>query len=128
MRPVASRVNGGGCGYFAGMRFAGVETLDAALKDRLRAVLDHRPVTEAELRKLFEEGRACALILGGQLEKDERRLSRLAADPTASLTEIAETLRRVNDLRPGLEELHELLAELTARAREFRASWLSARS
>jgi hypothetical protein len=32
-------------------------TLDAALKERLRAVLDSRPVTEAELRKLAEEGR-----------------------------------------------------------------------
>ena len=110
------------------MRFAQAESLDAALKERLRAVLDHRPVTEAELRKLFEEGKACALILGGQLEKDERRLSRLAADPSASLAEIAETLRRVNELRPDLDELHGLLADLTARAREFRASWLSARA
>ena len=110
------------------MRFAQAETLDAALKDRLRAVLDHRPVTEAELRKLFEEGPACALILRGQLEKDERRLAWLAADPAASLADMAETLRRVNDLRPNLEELHRLLAELTARAREFRASWLSARA
>jgi uncharacterized coiled-coil DUF342 family protein len=109
------------------MRFAQAESLDAALKERLRAVLDHQRVTEAELRKLFEEGQACALILSGQLEKDERRLSRLAADPTASLSEIAETLRRVNELRPDLDELHRLLDELSARAREFRASWLSAR-
>jgi uncharacterized coiled-coil DUF342 family protein len=106
------------------MRFAQAETLDAALKDRLRAVLDDRPVTEAELRKLFEEGQACALILRGQLEKGERRLSRLAADPAASLADMAETLRRVNELRPDLEELHRLLGELTARAREFRASWV----
>ena len=45
------------------------ETLDSVLKERLRAVLDSRPVTEAQLRKLFEEGRACALILSGQLDK-----------------------------------------------------------
>ena len=44
-------------------------TLDSALKERLRAVLDRQPVTEAELRKLAEEGRACALILGAQLEE-----------------------------------------------------------
>src|ERR671938_1969973 len=103
------------------MRFAQAETLDAALKERLRAVLDHRPVTEAELRKLFEEGQACALILGGQLEKDERRLSRLAADPSASLAEIAETLRRVNALCPDIDALHGPLAARTARSRESRA-------
>jgi chromosome segregation ATPase len=100
--------------------------LDAALKERLRDVLDHRRVTEAELRKLFEEGQACALILAGQLEKSEQRLARLSADPGAPLAELATTLRTVNELRPDLEELRELLAELTVRAREFRASWLSA--
>jgi hypothetical protein len=100
--------------------------LDSALKERLRAVLDHRPVTEAELRKLFEEGQACALIIAGQLEKGEQRLARLATDPAAPLAELADTLRSVNELRPDLEELRELLAELTVRAREFRASWLSA--
>src|SRR5919201_3845189 len=99
------------------MRFARVETLDAALKDRLRAVLDHRPVTEAELRRLFEEGRACALILGGQLEKGEEELARLAADPAAPFTELAATLRRVNELRPDLEELRRLLGELDDQAR-----------
>jgi hypothetical protein len=47
------------------------ETLDSALKARLRAVLDRRPrpVTEAELRKLFEEGRVCTLILIGRNPK-----------------------------------------------------------
>ncbi len=39
------------------------QTFDTAVKERLRAVVDGRPVTEAELRKLFEEGQACALIL-----------------------------------------------------------------
>ena len=101
-------------------------TLDSALKERLRAVLAGRPVTEAELRKLFEEGQACALILSGQLDKEERRLERLAADPAAPLAEIADALRGVNELRPGLAELHELHAELSTRAREFRASWVAA--
>jgi hypothetical protein len=101
------------------------ETLDSALKERLRAVLDRQPVTEAELRKLFEEGHACALILAGQLERSERRLTELAADPASSLAESASALRRVNELRPELEDLQALLGELQERAREFRASWVS---
>jgi hypothetical protein len=105
-----------------------VETLDSALKERLRAVLDSRPVTEAELRKLFEDGHACALILGGQLEKEEGRLVRLASDPAAPLAEMAGALRVVNELRPDLAELEELLDQLGARAREFRASWVSVAS
>jgi hypothetical protein len=100
------------------------EALDAALKVRLRAVLDSRPVTEAELRKLFEEGRACELILGAQLEKEEARLVRFAAEPASEFAEIAEALRRVGELRPDLAELHELLAALDTRAREFRSSWV----
>ena len=100
-------------------------TLDSALKARLREVLERQQVTEAELRKLFEEGRACALILGGELEKAELRLTELAADPAAPLTEMASSLRTVNELRPDLEELHELLEELSVQARRFRASWLS---
>ena len=40
--------------------------LDTDLRERLREVLEdpQRPVTEAELRKLSEEVRACTLILG----------------------------------------------------------------
>lgn len=89
-------------------------------------MLDRRPVTEAELRRLFEDGQACALILAGQLEKDEQKLARLADDPESPLTELAATLRRVNELRPDLEELQRLLGELRAQARELRASWASA--
>jgi hypothetical protein len=101
------------------------EALDFATKERLRAVLAGRPVTEAELRKLAEEGRAWTLILGGRLEQDQRRLAELASDPASSLTEYASVLRRVNELRPDLDELKALLADLQARAREFRASWLA---
>jgi hypothetical protein len=101
-----------------------VETIDAAFKARVRAVLDGRAVTEAELRKLFEEGQACALILDGQLEKSERRLGELASDPESSIAELAAAFRRVNELRPDLDELGELVAELHKRAREFRSSWL----
>jgi hypothetical protein len=99
------------------------ETLDSALKRQLRAVLDARPVTEAELRRLFEEGQACALILAGQLEKEEERLGRLSADPAAPFTELAAALRRVNELRPDLEELRRMLDDLGDQARQLRAAW-----
>ena len=101
------------------------ETLDSALKDRVRAVLGQQPVTEAELRKLTEEGRACELILSAQLARSEQALAELAADPASSLGKIASALRDVNELRPDLDELQALLAELEEQARAFRASWLS---
>ena len=101
------------------------ETLDSALKERLRAVLGQRPVTEAELRKLSEQGRACTLILGAQLARSEHRLAELASDPTSSLAEVAAAFRSVNELRPDLDELRALLEQLHGRAREVRAAWLS---
>ena len=101
------------------------ETLDSALKERLRAVLGREPVTEAELRKLAEEGHACALILRGQLERSERLFTELASDSSSSLAEIAAARRRVNELRPDLEELSLLLEGLEGRAREVRAAWVS---
>lgn len=103
------------------------KTLDSELKERLRAVLAERRVTEADLRKLAEEGRACALILGAQLTKREQALATLSADPASSLSEIAAALQDVNRLRPDLEELEELLEQLDGRAREFRLAWVSAR-
>jgi hypothetical protein len=101
------------------------QPLDAALKSRLRAVLAGRRVTEAELRKLFEEGRACSLILSGELEHTEQRLTDLSLDAASSMADLAAAVRRANELRPDLDELHALLAELEGRAREFRVSWLS---
>jgi chromosome segregation ATPase len=103
------------------------ETLDSALKARLRAVLDRRTVTESVLRKLSEEGAACALILEARLARGERRLEELSADPESSLAEIAVAMRTINELRPDLDELHALLEGLQAHARELRASWLGAR-
>jgi len=101
--------------------------LDVRLIGRLRAVLDREPVTEAELRKLTEEGRAGALLVRAHLEKSERRLDELAADPAAPLTDLAGALREVHELRPELDELQGMLAELQSRAREFRQSWTAPR-
>ena len=103
------------------------ERLDSALKEQLRAVLDGRAVTEAQLRKLSDDGRSSALVLGAQLERAERRLEELSADPVSPLSEIADTLRTANELRPGLDELERMLADLDERAREARAGWLAPR-
>jgi hypothetical protein len=102
------------------------QTLDAALKQRLRAVVDGQPVTEAELRRLMEEGGAWVLILGAQLERSERRLAELASDPRSGLAGVAAAFRRVNELQPDLDELQTLLAGVEERARESRAAWLRA--
>jgi hypothetical protein len=100
--------------------------LDTALKERIRKVLEdpQRPVTEAELRKLSEEGRACTLILGGELERLEHRLAELDRDPASSLRAIAEAFRRVHDFRAHLEELEGLLFALEGWARQVRTSRL----
>jgi chromosome segregation ATPase len=103
------------------------QTLDFALKERLRAVIADHTVTESTLRKLTEQGRACALILDARLERLERRLAELSTDPESSLADIAAAMRAVNELRPDLDELHGLLDELDAHARELRASWLAVR-
>jgi hypothetical protein len=100
--------------------------LDTALKERLHRVLDdpQRPVTESELRKLSEEGRACTLILAAELERLERQLAEFGGDPARSLGAIANVYRRVQDFRAHLEELAGLVSALESRAREVRTSWL----
>ena len=104
------------------------EALDAVVKERVRAVLDDQPVTEADLRKLLEEGRACALILHARVEQNEQRLAALAADPASSLAESAAAYRELSEVRPDLGELETMLAALEERAREFRSSWLFLRA
>lgn len=99
--------------------------LDVELRARLRHVLEEprRPVTEAELRKLSEEGRACRLILGAELKRLEGRLGKLDSDPDSSLGAIADAFRRVHDFREHVGGLDELLAALEDRAREVRTGW-----
>jgi hypothetical protein len=100
-------------------------TLDFALLIRLREVLGDRPATETELRTLGEQGDAWARTLYGQTQSSERRLEALVADPGASLTEIADELRRLARLRPALTEVTELLGELETRTRTLRTAWLA---
>jgi hypothetical protein len=100
--------------------------LETTLKERLRAALEdpERRLTEAELRKLDDQGRACNRILGAELERSQGRLAELDDDPESSLAEIADAFRRISVFRTHLEELDELLAALHQRARQVRTSWL----
>jgi chromosome segregation ATPase len=100
------------------------EPLDFALIKRLREVLDSRPATETELRTLTEQAEAWARTITGQLEASERRLTRLNANPSSSLAQIAGELKRVEKLRPQLEEVRTLLSDLEQRARQVRTEWL----
>jgi hypothetical protein len=99
--------------------------LDAVLRGRLREVLSEAPppLTESELRSLLEEGRACMLILGGELDRLEGRLAQLDADPNTSFSALTDALRRATELRTHVEELRALLVALETRAREVRAAW-----
>ena len=100
------------------------QPLDFALIKRLREVLDDRPATETELRTLTEQADAWARTISGQLESSERRLRRLNQNPASSLAQIASELRRVEQLRPQLSEVRNLLTELEQRARQVRTEWL----
>ncbi len=101
--------------------------LDAALKTRLREALEgERLVTEAEVRRFSDEGRACTLMLRAELDRGEENLRALDGDPASSLVEIAATFRDVSDLRRDLGELETMLAALHERARASRAAWLTA--
>ena len=100
------------------------EPLDFALIKRLRDVRDHRPATETELRMLAEQADAWARTVNAQIQTSERRIRRLTANPASSLAQIAGELRRVEKLRPQLNEVQSLLSDLENRARELRTEWL----
>jgi hypothetical protein len=89
-------------------------------------VLAREGLTESELRELAEQADGWARTLQAQIHAGERRLALLTADPASPITEIAEELRRVEALRPELEAVHALQAELDTRARELRTAWLRA--
>ena len=100
------------------------QPLDFALIRRLREVLDNQPATESELRSLSEQAEAWARTVNGQIESSERRIRRLNQNPASSLAQIALELRRVDELRPQLNEVRTLIAELEQRARQVRTEWL----
>jgi hypothetical protein len=100
------------------------DPLELTLIKRLREVRDRRPATESELRTLKEQAEGWARAVGGQISSSERRIRRLSANPASSLAQIAAELRRVERLRPQLNEVRSLLATLEERARELRTEWL----
>ncbi len=97
--------------------------LDFALIARLREVAGDTPATESELRDLGEQADGWARALTGQIEASERRL-RERSSAGADLADLADELRRLEALRPQLDEVRSLRAALDARARELRTSWL----
>ena len=102
-------------------------SLDNALKSRIRGALEsERILTEAEVRRLAEDGRAGSLMLTAELRRDEQKLRELDADPAGSLAELAAVFRDVSLLRRDLDELQSLLDALDERARASRTAWLSA--
>jgi phage shock protein A len=101
-------------------------SLASALTVRLREVLARGVATETELRELSDQAGGWERSLRAQMRAGERRLARLTADASTPITDIAEELRRVEALRPELEEVRGLLAELEERARELRTAWLRA--
>ena len=107
------------------MRDAWLE-LDDTLKTRIRAVLEdpERLVTEAELRKLSDEGKGMRRILAAELLRLEQRLAELDSDPESPFGAIGPAFRRVHDFREHVGELDGLLAALEARARQVRTSRL----
>jgi hypothetical protein len=100
------------------------DTPDPDLTARLREALVNDPSTEAELRSLDEQADAWTRALEAQLEGSERRIDELAGADGPPLSEIATELRRIEALRPELDEMRSLLADLETRARELRTSWL----
>jgi chromosome segregation ATPase len=100
----------------------GAISLDQDLVVRLRDVLERRPTTEAELRRLAEESDACERLLQARLERRESELDELSAG-AGSITEIASTLTEIRGLRSELEELRGLLEGLDAHARFLRGRW-----
>jgi hypothetical protein len=80
--------------------------------------------TEAELRRLSEEGDGWARVLQGLIDDGEGRLAGYSADPARELAEIAAELRRVDSLRRELAEVRTLLAQLEERSRDLRSHWL----
>jgi chromosome segregation ATPase len=100
------------------------QQLDLALVVRLRQVVAGEVATEAELRALDDEASGWLRATEAQLHAAEGRLTKLNADPAASLAEIATEVRRVDALSREREEARGLIDGLERRTRELRTAWL----
>ncbi len=101
------------------------DTLELALRRRLAEVVAGAAATEAELRRLAEQGEALSRGLQAAADSGEAHLEALATEPDASIAELASELRRVEGLRAELEALRPILSALDGRARELRGSWIN---
>ena len=100
------------------------EALDSTLGARLREIAGRESLTESELRELTLQADGWARALRAQIRASERRLRRLTADSSSGFAELADELRRVEALRPQLEEADTLVDELEQTARALRTAWL----
>ena len=100
------------------------ERIDLTLARRLRETVDRGGLTETELRELTIQADGWARLLRAQIREGEQRLGRLTADVESGVTELADELRRLETLRPQLEQTESLAVELEAKARELRTAWL----
>ena len=104
------------------------QRLDSALTARLREVLSSDSVTESELRELTDQAGGWLRALEAQVQARERKLTELTVEPGTGIGDLADQLRRVEALRPELDEVRGLVSALDDRARELRAAWLRAAS
>ena len=100
------------------------DALDSTLGARLREIAGRESLTESELRELTGQADGWARALRAQIRASERRLRRLTADSSSGFAELADELRRVEALRPQLEEADTLVDELEQTARALRTAWL----
>jgi len=100
------------------------ERLDFTLTKRLRDIVDRGGLTESELRELTTQADGWARVLRAQIGQSEKRLARLARDGESGVTEMADELRRLERLRPQLEQTVSIGAELEQKGRELRTAWL----
>ena len=93
------------------------------LLDRVRAVVNGEPTTEAELRNLCEAGDAWVRLLEARIAGSERRLRLLGRERAPGLAEASRELQRLEAIRPHLMEARRLLIDLETRARQLRTTW-----
>jgi len=102
--------------------------IDLALTTRLREVVGGEAASENELRALADEGGGWLRATDAQLRAAEERLTKLNADPSSPLSEIAVEVRRVEALSQERQEARRLIDGLEQRTRELRTEWLKHRA
>ena len=90
------------------------------MRRRLAEVVAGESATEAELRRLAEQGQVLIAGLEAAAEEGEARLNVLASEPHTPVAELASELRQVEALRAELEGLRPVLSALEQRAQKLR--------